>query len=104
MHCLLISFGSAETQRGDEAVSGSRTPTLLLLGVPPPDDPLELLLPQAASPASSVSATPVIATAVRIRMCIGGALSIASAGRPSLGARQALHADELEDSRAHGER
>src|SRR5215467_14709330 len=32
MHCALSSFGSPETHRGEEAVSGSRMPTLLFLG------------------------------------------------------------------------
>src|SRR5215218_3364912 len=61
MHCLLISLGSAETQRGEDAVSGSRTPTLLLVllaGVELPEEPLA---PQAASPVSSAMAAPIIA-------------------------------------------
>ena len=32
MHCLLSSFGSAETQRGEVAVSGSRMPTFVFAG------------------------------------------------------------------------
>ena len=62
MHCLLSSLGSAETQRGEDAVSGSRMPTLVFAGAALPE---ELLLPlQPASPATSATA-PVIAAAIR---------------------------------------
>src|SRR6185312_13777687 len=67
MHCLLSSLGSAETQRGEVAVSGSRTPTFVFAGAALPAElPEELLLPQPASPTTSAIAAPVIATAVRI--------------------------------------
>ena len=58
MHCLLIWLGSAETQRGEDAVSGSRTPTFVFVGAALP---VELLLLQPASPAVSAAATPASA-------------------------------------------
>ena len=78
MHCLLISFGSAETQRGEDAVSGSRMPTFVFAGAAVPAElPEELLLPQPASPATSAMAAPVIA-AIRSDVRIGASFLIAA--------------------------
>src|SRR6478752_2215935 len=72
MHCLLISLGSAETQRGEVAVSGSSMPTFVFAGAALAAElPEELLLPQPASPITSAIAAPVIATAVRSVVRIG---------------------------------
>src|SRR5215468_3992494 len=37
-HCLLSSSGSAETHRGEDAVSGRRMPTLLFVGAAAPPE------------------------------------------------------------------
>src|SRR4249920_1466674 len=83
MHCLLISLGSAETQRGEVAVSGSRMPTFVFTGAALPAGlPEELLLPQPASPTTSAMAAPVIAPAIRSVVRIGvSLLSAAGVGR-----------------------
>ena len=78
MHCLLISLGSAETQRGEDAVSGSRMPTLVFAGAEVPEE--LLLVPQPASPAISAMAAPAIA-AIRSDVRIGASFLIA-AGNP----------------------
>jgi hypothetical protein len=61
VHCLLSSVGSAETQRGEDAVSGSRMPTFVFAAT---ELPAELPLLQPASPATSAAA-PAIATTIR---------------------------------------
>jgi hypothetical protein len=71
MHCLLSSLGSAETQRGEVAVSGSRMPTFVFAGGALPDEE-EVMLPQPASPTVIAAATPVMAMAVRSVFRIGG--------------------------------
>src|SRR5689334_15250751 len=72
MHWALSSLGSADTQRGDEAVSGSRMPTLLFVAVVLPE--LLLLLLQAATPATASAATAAIVKTlrgvVRIAACL----------------------------------
>jgi hypothetical protein len=77
VYSALSCRGSADTQRGEDAVSGSSTPTLVLAGLALLVEPAELLLsllPQAASTAISVAATPARATTLRGLLRIGCAL------------------------------
>src|SRR5215467_8273736 len=74
-HSALSSFGSAETQRGEEAVSGNRMPTLLFFAAVLPE--LLLLLLQAETPATAS------ATAVAIVKTLRGVLRIAACLLPS---------------------
>src|SRR4051794_16725020 len=71
MHCLLSSFGSADTQRGDDAVSGSRMPTLVFFGAAVEPEVPPLLPPQPARPARSRAAVPVSAKIARGVVRIG---------------------------------
>src|ERR1051326_6532615 len=71
MHWALSSFGSAETHRGEDAVTGSRMPTLLFFAVVPPE-PLLLLLQPAARATASATAAAMVKTlrgVVRIAAC-----------------------------------
>src|SRR5690242_19609461 len=70
IHILLISFGSPDVHRGDDAVSGRSTPTLLFfvagVFVPP--------LLQAASPVTTSTAATVAVRAERAEMRIAAGL------------------------------
>jgi hypothetical protein len=73
VHCAPSSFGSAETQRGEEAVSGSRMPTLLFFGlVDELADGLLLLLQPARAAAITVAAptTAMTERVERIAACL----------------------------------
>src|SRR5262245_23573252 len=73
VHCLASSLGSADTQRGAEAVSGSGCPTWLFLAAVPPPPP-DLLLLHAATLATASATTAAIAKTlrgvVRIAACL----------------------------------
>jgi hypothetical protein len=85
VHCFLSSVGSAETQRGEDAVSGSRMPTFVFTGAELALVDVEgvLLLPQPASTATSAAATPASTTAVRgvVRMGCAPFLSLQRVSR-----------------------